>query len=278
MEELVNTLDGFQDQWLPLVISYGSQLLLALVTLLVGWWIVGRITRAVQTMLQRRNVDPTLHSFIGTLVNIGLKALLLISVAGMVGVETTSFIALIGAAGLAVGLALQGSLANFAGGILILVLRPIRVGEYIQAQGVEGTVDSIQIFHTILKTADNKTVVVPNGTLSNGSITNFSRQPTRRVNVELRISYQDNVKHARKLLLQLAHADSRVLKDPEPAVWLAALGESSVDLSLRVWTKTEDYWGVFWGLQEQAKEVFELEGITIPYPQRTMHQVAPPVV
>ncbi len=271
----MGTLDGWQDQLLPMVVNYGSQLLLALVTLLAGWWIIGRITRAVQALLQRRNVDPTLHSFIGTLVNIGLKALLLVSVAGMVGIETTSFIALIGAAGLAVGLALQGSLANFAGGILILVLRPFRVGEYIQAQGVEGTVDNIQIFHTLLKTADNKTVIVPNGTLSNGNIINFSRQPTRRVSIDLRISYGDNVKHARKVLLQLAHADSRVLKDPAPAVWLATLGESSVDLSLRVWTKTDDYWGVFWGLQEQAKEVFEIEGITIPYPQRTMHQVQP---
>ncbi|WP_231702334.1 mechanosensitive ion channel family protein [Halopseudomonas litoralis] len=269
-------MDGWQDQLLPMVVNYGSQLLLALATLLAGWWIIGRITRAVQALLQRRNVDPTLHSFIGTLVNIGLKALLLVSVAGMVGIETTSFIALIGAAGLAVGLALQGSLANFAGGILILVLRPIRVGEYIQAQGVEGTVDSIQIFHTVLKTGDNKTIIVPNGTLSNGSIVNFSRQPTRRVHIDLGIGYEDNVKHARKVLLQLAHADSRVLKDPEPAVWLASLGDSSVNLSLRVWTRTEDYWGVFWGLQEQAKEVFELEGITIPYPQRVMHHITSP--
>lgn len=275
MEGFMNKLDGWQDQLLPLLVNYGSQLLLALVTLLVGWWLIGRVTRAVQALMQRRSVDPTLHGFISTLVNIGLKALLLISVAGMVGIETTSFIALIGAAGLAVGLALQGSLANFAGGILILVLRPFRVDEYIQAQGVEGTVDNIQIFHTVLKTADNKTVIVPNGTLSNGNIINFSRQPTRRVSIDLRISYGDNVKHARKVLLQLAHADSRVLKDPPPAVWLAALGESSVDLSLRVWTKTDDYWGVFWGLQEQAKEVFEIEGITIPYPQRTMHQVQP---
>lgn len=275
MEGLMDKLNGLQDQWLPLLISYGSQLLLALVTLLVGWWVIGRITRALQAMMLRRGVDPTLHGFISTMVSIGLKILLLVSVAGMVGIETTSFIALIGAAGLAVGLALQGSLANFAGGVLILVLRPLRVGEYIQAQGVEGTVDAIQIFHTTLKTADNKTVVVPNGTLSNGNITNFSRQPTRRVSIDLRISYQDNIKHARKVLLKLAHADSRVLKDPEPAVWLATLGESSVDLSLRVWTKTDDYWGVLWGLQEEAKEAFEVEGITVPYPQRTVHQIKP---
>ncbi|MEJ6655768.1 MAG: mechanosensitive ion channel [Pseudomonas sp.] len=276
MEGFMNKLDGWQDQLLPLLVNYGSQLLLALVTLLVGWWIIGRVTRAAQALMQRRSVDPTLHGFISTLVSIGLKALLLISVAGMVGIETTSFIALIGAAGLAVGLALQGSLANFAGGILILVLRPIRVGEYIQAQGVEGTVDSIQIFHTVLKTGDNKTIIMPNGTLSNGNIVNFSRQPTRRVHIDLGIGYEDNVKHARKILLQLAHADSRVLKDPEPAVWLASLGDSSVNLSLRVWTRTEDYWGVFWGLQEQAKEVFELEGITIPYPQRVMHHITSP--
>lgn len=276
MEGFMNKLDGWQDQLLPLLVNYGSQLLLALVTLLVGWWIIGRATRAAQALMQRRSVDPTLHGFISTLVSIGLKALLLISVAGMVGIETTSFIALIGAAGLAVGLALQGSLANFAGGILILVLRPIRVGEYIQAQGVEGTVDSIQIFHTVLKTGDNKTIIMPNGTLSNGNIVNFSRQPTRRVHIDLGIGYEDNVKHARKILLQLAHADSRVLKDPEPAVWLASLGDSSVNLSLRVWTRTEDYWGVFWGLQEQAKEVFELEGITIPYPQRVMHHITSP--
>lgn len=277
MEEVIGKLDALQDQWVPLMIAYSSQLLLALVTLLVGWWIIARLTRAVRALMLRRSLDPTLHGFISALVSLGLKALLLISVAGMVGIETTSFIALIGAAGLAVGLALQGSLGNFAGGILILVLRPIRVGEYIQAQGVEGTVDSIQIFNTVLKTGDNKTVIIPNGALSNGTIVNFSRQPTRRVQLELGIDYGDNVKHARKVLLRLAHADSRVLKDPEPAVWLAALGESSVNLSLRVWVRTEDYWGVYWGLQEQAKEEFELEGITIPYPQRVVHQVPLPV-
>ncbi len=270
MEDLTTKAIAWHDQLLPMLAQYGSKLLLALVTLLIGWWLVGRATRGVEALMYRRHLDPTLYGFVSTLVSLALKALVLITVAGMVGIETTSLIALIGAAGLAVGLALQGSLANFAGGILILVLRPFRLGEYIQAQGVEGTVDSIQIFHTILRTGDNKIVVVPNGVLSNGTITNFSRQPTRRVSVDLGIDYADNVKHARKILLELAHADSRVLKDPSPAVWLTSLGESSVNLSLRVWTKTDDYWGVFWGLQEQAKEAFEIEGITIPYPQLTM--------
>lgn len=273
MENVTTKMTQWQDQLLPLLVQYGSQLLLAIVTLCIGWWLAGRATRAVQVVLRRRQVDVTLHGFISTIVSLGLKALVLITVAGMVGIETTSFIALIGAAGLAVGLALQGSLANFAGGVLILVLRPIRIGEYIQAQGVEGTVADIQIFNTVLQTADNKTVVVPNGVLSNGTITNFSRQPTRRVSVDVRIGYEDNVKHARKILLELAHADSRVLKDPSPAVWLASLGESSVNLSLRVWTSTDDYWGVLWGLQEQTKEVFEQEGITIPYPQRTVRSI-----
>lgn len=274
MEDLTTTFSTLPDQLLPLLVQYGGKLLLALAILLIGWWLAGRASRGIQALMHKRHLDPTLYGFISTLVGLALKVLVLITVAGMVGIETTSFIALIGAAGLAVGMALQGSLANFAGGILILVLRPFRLGEYIQAQGVEGTVADIQIFHTVLKTSDNKTVVVPNGVLSNGTITNFSRQPTRRVSIELGIDYADNVKHARKILLELAHADSRVLKDPSPAVWLTSLGESSVNLSLRVWAKTEDYWGVFWGLQEQAKEAFEIEGITIPYPQLTMRTIA----
>lgn len=274
MNDVIVQLEELQEAWLPLVLQYGSQVLLALVTLLVGWWIIGRLTSGVQVLLEKRSVDRTLHGFIGTLVGLGLKILLVVSVAGMIGVETTSFIALIGAAGLAVGLALQGSLANFAGGMLILMLRPFRAGEYIEAQGVAGTVDSIQIFHTVLKSPDNKTIIVPNGSLSNGNVINYSRQPTRRVDLNIGIDYGDSVKQAREILLALAHADERVLKDPEPAVWLVALGESSVDLSLRMWTKTEDYWGVYWSLIELAKERFDEEGISIPFPQRTLHVVS----
>jgi len=194
-------------------------------------------------------------------------------VAGMVGVETTSFIAMIGAAGLAIGLALQGSLANFAGGVLILIFRPFKVGEYIEAQGVGGTVDQIQIFHTVLKTPDNKTVVIPNGNLSNGTVTNYSRQDTRRVELVMGIAYDDDVKLARSILLELAENDARVLKDPEPVVWLASLGESSVNLSMRLWTKTDDFWPTFFELQEQAKERFDAAGLTIPFPQRTLHVI-----
>lgn len=274
MDEVMTQLEELQEAWLPMVVQYGSQVLLAIVTLLVGWWLIARLVGGVQVLMEKRNIDRTLHGFIGALVGIGLKVILLVSVAGMIGVETTSFIALIGAAGLAIGLALQGSLANFAGGMLILIVRPIRAGEYIEAQGVGGTVDSIQIFNTVLKTPDNKTIIIPNGALSNGNIINYSRQPTRRVDLNIGIDYGDDVKKAREILLELANSDERVFKDPEAVVWLVSLGDNSVNLSLRMWTKTDDYWGVFWGLQELVKERFDQEGITIPFPQRTVHMVA----
>ncbi|WP_373185208.1 mechanosensitive ion channel family protein [Halopseudomonas sp.] len=274
MDDVMTQLEELQEAWLPMVMQYGSQVLLAIVTLLIGWWLIGRLVGGVHVLMEKRNIDRTLHGFIGALVGIGLKVILLVSVAGMVGVETTSFIALIGAAGLAIGLALQGSLANFAGGMLILIVRPIRAGEYIEAQGVGGTVDSIQIFNTVLKTPDNKTIIIPNGALSNGNIINYSRQPTRRVDLNIGIDYGDDVKKARELLLELANADERVFKDPEAVVWLVSLGDNSVNLSLRMWAKTDDYWGVFWGLQELVKERFDQEGITIPFPQRTVHMVA----
>ncbi|THF55603.1 mechanosensitive ion channel family protein [Pseudothauera rhizosphaerae] len=273
MEDVNGILSRMHDIWLPLLVQYGGRLLLALITLVVGWWLVGKLTRSLFALLARRHVEPTLHSFLGSLIGIALKVLLLVSVAGMVGVETTSFIAMIGAAGLTVGLALQGSLANFAGGVLILIFRPFKVGEYIEAQGMGGTVDQIQIFHTILRTADNKTVVIPNGNLSNGSVVNYSRQHTRRVDLSLGIAYDDDVKTARAILLELAGNDPRVLADPAPVVWLASLGESSVNLVLRVWAKTDDYWPVFFELQEQAKERFDAAGLTIPFPQRTLHVV-----
>ncbi|TVP88970.1 MAG: mechanosensitive ion channel family protein [Pseudomonadaceae bacterium] len=274
MEDVMNQLDEWQAAVLPMVMQYGSQVLLAIITLLIGWWVIGRISNGILVVMEKRNIDKSLHGFAGNLVGMGLKILLIISVAGMIGVETTSFIAVIGAAGLAIGFALQGSLANFAGGVLILFLRPFKVGEYIEAQGIGGTVDSIQIFHTVLKSPDNKTVVVPNGSLSNGNIINYSRQPTRRVDVNIGIDYGDDIKKAREILLRLAAADDRVLKDPEAAVRLTGLGDSSVDLSLRMWTKTEDFWGVMWDITELAKETFDQEGITIPFPQRTVHMMA----
>ena len=272
MDLSVDYLVGLSESWLPVVLQYGAQVTLALLTFLFGWWLINTLTGKVSSLLQRRKVDPTLHGFIGSLTSVVLKVLLLVSVASMIGVETTSFIAVIGAAGLAIGLALQGSLANFAGGVLILLFRPFRVGEWIEAQGIAGTVNSIQIFHTVLKTGDNKTVVVPNGALSNGHITNFSREPRRRADINVGIDYSSDIKLARQVLLEIAE-DPRVLRDPEPVVFVTGLGESSVNLSLRVWVATGDFWPVTFSFTEQAKERLTAAGVGIPFPQRVVHLV-----
>ncbi len=272
MDMSVDYLVGLSEAWLPVVLQYGSKVLLALITLLIGWWLINTLTARVGALLRRRQVDPTLHGFVGSLAGIVFKVLLLVSVASMIGVETTSFIAAIGAAGLAIGLALQGSLANFAGGVLILLFRPFRVGEWIEAQGVSGTVHSIQIFHTVLKTGDNKTVVVPNGSLSNGHITNFSREPQRRAEISVGIDYSSDIKLARRILLEIAE-DSRVLRDPEPVVVVTALGDNAVTLVLRVWAATADVGAVTADFMELAKERLMAAGIGIPFPQRVVHLV-----
>ncbi|CAM5415104.1 MULTISPECIES: mechanosensitive ion channel family protein [Stutzerimonas stutzeri group] len=272
MDMSVDYLVGLSEAWLPVVLQYGSKVLLALITLLIGWWLINTLTARVGALLRRRQVDPTLHGFIGSLAGIVFKVLLLVSVASMIGVETTSFIAAIGAAGLAIGLALQGSLANFAGGVLILLFRPFRVGEWIEAQGVSGTVHSIQIFHTVLKTGDNKTVVVPNGSLSNGHITNFSREPRRRAEISVGIDYSSDIKLARRILLEIAE-DSRVLRDPEPVVVVTALGDNAVTLVLRVWAATADVGAVTADFMELAKERLMAAGVGIPFPQRVVHLV-----
>ncbi|AWM60778.1 small-conductance mechanosensitive channel [Pseudomonas sp. SCT] len=272
MDLSVDYLVDLSESWLPVVLQYGAQVTLALLTFLFGWWLINTLTAKVSSLLQRRQVDPTLHGFIGSLASVVLKVLLLVSVASMIGVETTSFIAVIGAAGLAIGLALQGSLANFAGGVLILLFRPFRVGEWIEAQGIAGTVNSIQIFHTVLKTGDNKTVVVPNGALSNGHITNFSREPRRRADINIGIDYSSDIKLARQVLLEIAE-DPRVLREPEPVVFVTGLGDSSVNLSLRVWVATADFWPVTFSFTEQAKERLTAAGVGIPFPQRVVHLV-----
>ena len=264
-------LQDIKANWLPLLVEHGSHIVFALLTLAVGWWLINRITKGFVSFLKNRHADAMVIGFLSSLTLTLLRIMLLLSVAGMIGIQTTSFLALIGTAGLAVGLALQGSLANFAGGVLILFLRPFRAGDYIEAQGVGGTVESILIFHTLLRTADNKTIVLPNGALSNGSITNYSSKPTRRVDINVGIDYGDDIKQARKILLDLAAADERVFKDPAAVVYMTSLGDNSVNLSLRMWTKGADFWGVFFTVQEQMKEAFDREGISFPFPQRTIH-------
>ena len=272
MEMNIEQLVKVSEAWLPVVLEYSGKLTLALITLLIGWWLISKLTGSIGRLLNMRQVDRALSSFIGSLVSIVLKVLLLISVASMIGVETTSFIAMIGAAGLAIGLALQGSLANFAGGVLIMLFRPFRAGDWIEAQGVSGSVDSIQIFHTTLKTADNKVVIVPNGSLSNGHITNYSRESTRRVDINLGIDYSSDIKQAREVLLDIAK-DPRVRQDPAPVVFVTGLGDSAINLSLRIWVATPDFWPVTFAFTEQAKERLSEAGIGIPFPQRVVHLV-----
>ncbi|HUE94504.1 mechanosensitive ion channel family protein [Pseudomonas sp.] len=274
MEMNVEQLVKMSETWLPVMMQYAGQLTLAIITLLIGWCLINGLIGKVAALMQRRNVDRALHSFIASLAGIILKVLLLVSVASMIGVETTSFIAVIGAAGLAIGLALQGSLGNFAGGVLIMLFRPFRAGDWIEAQGVSGSVDSIQIFHTTLKTADNKVVIVPNGSLSNGHITNYSREPKRRADINLGIDYSSDIQLAREVLLKIAE-DPRVHRDPEPVVFVTGLGDSAVNLSLRVWVATPDFWPVTFGFTELAKERLTEAGIGIPFPQRVVHLVQP---
>ena len=270
MEMNVDELVKMSEAWLPVVLEYSGKLTLAVITLLIGWWLISRLTSSIGSLLAARKVDRALSSFIGSLVSIVLRILLLISVASMIGVETTSFIAMIGAAGLAIGLALQGSLANFAGGVLIMLFRPFRAGDWIEAQGVSGSVDSIQIFHTTLKTADNKVVIVPNGALSNGHITNYSREPRRRTDINIGIDYSSDIKKAREVLLEIAQ-DPRVHVEPAPVVFVTGLGDSAVNLSLRVWVATGDFWLVTFAFTELAKERLTEAGIGIPFPQRVVH-------
>ncbi|POA20174.1 mechanosensitive ion channel protein MscS [Pseudomonas sp. FW300-N1A1] len=268
----VDNLVKASQAWIPMIMEYGSRVLLAVMTLAIGWWLINKLTHKVGKLLALRNADLALQGFISSLANIVLKVLLVVSVASMIGVETTSFVAAIGAAGLAIGLALQGSLANFAGGVLILLFRPFRIGDWIEAQGTAGTVDSIQIFHTIIRTGDNKTVIVPNGVLSNGIITNTNRQPTRKVVFDVGVDYNADLQKARAVLLELAN-DARVLADPEPVAVVSTLGDSSITLSLRVWVKTADYWDVLFHFNEHSRDRLKGAGIDIPFPQRVIRMV-----
>ncbi|MET0778638.1 MAG: mechanosensitive ion channel family protein [Pseudomonas mandelii] len=268
----VDNLVKASQAWIPMIMEYGSRVLLAVITLAVGWWLISKVAQKLGGLLALRNADLALQGFISSLANIILKVLLVVSVASMIGVETTSFVAAIGAAGLAIGLALQGSLANFAGGVLILLFRPFRIGDWIEAQGVAGTVDSIQIFHTVLRTGDNKTIIVPNGNLSNGIITNTNRQPTRKVVFDVGVDYEADLQKAREVLLDLAK-DERILAEPAPQAVISTLGDSSITVSLRVWVKTADYWDVMFMFNEQSRDRLKTAGIDIPFPQRVIRVV-----
>lgn len=253
------------------IINSGIQLVIALVILIIGLFIIGRVVNAMKSVMTKRGTDPSLISFLGSLVGIGLKAMLIISVAQRLGIETTSFVAVLGAAGLAVGLALQGTLANFAGGVLVLLFKPYKVGNLIDAQGHTGWVKEIQIFVTILTTVDNKTVIIPNGAISNGNITNYSTLGKIRVDLVMGISYQSNIKKAKEVLLEVMHQHDKVLKDPAPFVGVESLGDSSVNLAVRPHCTPEDYWDVYFDLYEAGKIALDEANIEIPFPQVDVH-------
>ena len=254
-----------------LATTYGLKVLGAIAALLVGLWLIKIINRSVRKALDRGKLEESLKPFITSLISWTLKTLLFISVLGMLGIQMTSFIAIIGAAGLAIGMALSGTLQNFAGGVMILLFKPFKVGDFINAQGYSGTVKAIQIFNTILNTPDKQTIIIPNGGLATGSLTNYSTEPQRRVDWTFGIGYGDDYDKAKAVLMRLINEDDRILKDPEPFIALAELGDSSVNLTVRVWVHSADYWSVYFDMNEKVYKTFPEEGLNIPYPQMDVH-------
>ncbi|MEQ9065084.1 MAG: mechanosensitive ion channel [Gimesia chilikensis] len=254
-----------------LAISYGMNLITALITLVAGLYIVSLIVKLIDKVLDRSQVDPSLQGFLLSLASILLKIMVYISAIGMLGVEMTSFFAILGAAGFAVGMALSGTLQNFAGGVMILLFKPYKVGDVIEAQGYTGTVKEIQIFLTVLTTPDNKTILIPNGPLATGSLTNFSTQDRRRVDWTFGVAYGDDIDTAYTVLRELIAADDRILGDPEPFMALEALADSSVNIVVRVWVMSGDYWPVYFRMNEEVYRSFEARGLHFPYPQMDVH-------
>lgn len=243
----------------------------AVLALIVGFWLVARVTKVVERVLIKKDLDVSLQKFLTRLLSIGLKVLVLITVAGIVGIPTTSFVAIIGAAGLAVGLALQGSLANFAGGVLILFLKPFRVGDFIEGAGHSGTVEEISIFYTNMKTPKNQAIVIPNAQLSNDSIINYSKKPIRRLDLVFGIDYGDDIDKAKEVLKNIISSDSRVLDDPSFMIGVDALGDNAVNIVTKSWCKNEDYWDLNYEFMEKVKKEFDANGISFPFPQQDIH-------
>ncbi|MCQ2217020.1 MAG: mechanosensitive ion channel [Paludibacteraceae bacterium] len=267
-QELLNLV---WEKGVDMLMSFGSRILLALVVFFVGRWIINRLKSLFAKMLERRNVEVSLGSFLKSLVSVILTFFLIISVIGILGIETSSFVALFASAGVAIGMALSGTLQNFAGGVMILLFKPFKVGDFVEAQGIIGTIKEIQIFNTIFNTLDNKVIIVPNGGLSTGIVTNYSKEETRRVDWVFNIAYGDDYDKAKAVINDLLVSDARVLKDPAPFIALTALNCSSVDLVVRAWVKSADYWDVFFSMNERVYKTFNSHGLNIPFPQMDVH-------
>ncbi|MBS7408809.1 MAG: mechanosensitive ion channel [Alloprevotella sp.] len=271
--EVTTNLDIILRKLFELGVTAGKHLLVAALVFVVGRLIIGIINKLVAKLLSRRHIDASVQSFLRSLVKIMLTVLLIISVIGALGVNTTSFAALLASAGVAIGMALSGNLQNFAGGLVILLFKPYRVGDWIEVQGVQGKVQEIQIFHTLLLQADNKVVFIPNGSMSTAVVVNYTRTDTRRVEWTVGIDYGESVDKAKDVILNTIKADQRIQTDPEPAVLVSALADSSVNLTVRVWVKNDDYWPVFHDIYNQIYDQFNAAGISIPFPQQTVHIV-----
>lgn len=259
------------EETIALVKLYAVNVLIALVILIVGLWIARLITKSVTKIMHKREVDPTLSKFLSSIVKSLLYVFVIIAAIDKAGIESTSIIAVLGAAGLAVGLALQGSLSNFAAGVMLIIFKPIKVGDFVEAAGVMGIVEEIGIFVTTLNSPDNKTIYVPNSQMGGGTITNYSKKDTRRVDMEFGISYSDNIDKARSIILDILNNDSRILKDPEANIFVGSLGDNSVNFKVRPWVKSEDYWGVYFDVTENIKKKFDENNVSIPFPQRDVH-------
>ena len=254
-------------------IDLGGRILAALIIFIIGKLIVNWINRLFAKMLEKRKVDASIQSFLKSIVNITLLVLLFLAVIGKLGIELTSFAALLASAGVAIGMALSGNLSNFAGGVIILVFRPYKVGDYIEAStGASGTVTDIQIFHTVLTTPDNRIVFAPNGAMSGAVVTNYSRKDTRRVDFSFGVEYGTDFELAKSTIMEVISKDSRILKDPAPFIELGALADSSVNITVRVWVNAADYWGVNFDMNKNVYAIFNEKGISFPFPQLTVHQ------
>lgn len=253
------------------LVKIGTSLIVAVIIIIVGFWLAKFMSKAVKRLLIKSNTDTGLVTFITSFLSMGLKVLVVITAITQLGIEMTSFVALLGAAGLAIGMAFSGTLSNFAGGIIILVLKPFKVGDFINTQDEQGVVQEIQIFNTYLHTMDNKVIILPNGAVANGNIINFTKADKRRVDWIISISYGDDADKAQKILLHYVKEDGRILGDPEPFVGVALLNNSSVDITLRAWVHTDDYWPVFFDMNARVYREFPQEGFRFPFPQMDVH-------
>jgi len=277
MDVIPTSVEDVSQLWLTvqdLATDWGIKVLAALAIFIIGRWVAKGIRRGVRRMMEKGGADPIIIGFVGSIVYIALLAFVVIAALGQLGIQTTSFIAILGAAGLAVGLALQGSLANFAAGFLMIIFRPFKVGDFVEAAGVAGVVKDMQIFTTTMKTGDNKTIIIPNSKISGDNIINYSAEENRRVDMTVGVAYDADLSKVRDVLNDIISKEERILSDPPPQVAVAELADSSVNFIVRVWTKSGDYWGVKFDATETIKNRFDEAGIGIPFPQRDIHIVS----